>query len=252
MAKTDEGPFQYVSELFIKQGFTAICEPDSLATTCSFIVNHAVASTYTIDWGDGTPIEYASGTSPSVIPTGTITITSVNPTQFRVVTNNVKSVSITGGKTLTVGSSMCGNLTKMTSFAADDLSGLTSLTFAWQNCSGLTSFPLVDLSGAGNCNFAWFGCSGLTSFPLIDFSNATSFSSSWRGCNSLTSFPTINMSSSSNNTRAWYQCTGLTSFQMVPRSTTSQNALRTVDRSRSAGSVWGYCSSSTGRTRAKG
>jgi len=110
----------------------------------------------------------------------------------------------------------CSNMNIVaTDVATANTSSITSLSYAWRNCSGLTSFPLINTSNVTDFEGAWWNCSGLTSFPLINTSNGTGFSGAWYGCSGLTSFPLINTANGINFSYTWGNCTNLTSVPLL-------------------------------------
>jgi hypothetical protein len=234
--------------------FEAVVEPENLIAACRFQINGG--SPWTVDWGDGTPIEYNSGDTPAVVPTGTITVKSEdNALTFRCINNTITSIAITGGATLNGAVLMCLNLSKMTAFSIDTMENVANYSQAWKGCSGLTSFPLIDVSAAINFSSAWYDCSGLTSFPLLVLpATLVNLSSSWYGCTGLTSFPLLDTSQVNSFSSAWANCTDLTSFPLIDTSTGTSfsgawfncGGLTTfplLDMSSATGCVqtWAYC-----------
>jgi hypothetical protein len=201
---------------------------------CALITTGTV--TYTVDWGDETPIE-------TVTATGTFTKThgyafpkehvvkiTVTSGAFRPLYNNsvyashIKELRATPSGWTNTASSGFGTNFERAWFGANRLrkvdaqlntSGVTNFNSAWDNCSSLTSFPLINTAAATNFSFAWRSCTSLTSFPLINTAAVTSFNHSWSGCSSLTSFPLINTASGTNFGAAWQSCSSLTSFPLI-------------------------------------
>lgn len=219
-------------------GLTATLVPEDFIAATQVRVSGDADDDYTVDWGDGSPITYAAGTSDSVVPTGNIIVRGTENSEYFVIfTDTITSCAITGASSLQSLSRSFQNLTKLTSFAVDDLSGVTNWTEAWDGCTGLLSFPAVDSSSAStsffgtwqNCSAmttfgfltlrtdipvtlinTWLGCTSLTSFPLIDTSAVRDFNSAWQGCTGLTSFPLIDTSSATILIETWRDCNSLT------------------------------------------
>jgi len=170
---------------------------------------------FTVDWGDGSPITYSSGTvSPGVVPTGDVIVEteSTNITAFRIVDNQIKTCSIIGGANLKSLGNTCTNKTAIESFTIDSGVNITSLNQAFSGASGLTTFTVTDsdLSSATNFSSAFRG-SALTSFGNYNLDSIDNAISAWRDT-AITSFPAIDLSSATSLRESWEGCTSLTSF----------------------------------------
>jgi hypothetical protein len=114
-------------------------------------------------------------------------------------------VNLSGLTSLSSAWNSCG----LTSFPAIDSSKCTTFFRAWY-ANDLISFPYIDSSSCTSFNAAW-AYNDLESFPALDSSACTSFSGSWRN-NNLTEFPTMDITSVSSFSRAWYGNTNLTTW----------------------------------------
>lgn len=73
-----------------------------------------------------------------------------------------------------------------------DTTGITNMSYLFQDCTNLKSVRLFDTSGLTNAAGMFTGCSSLESVPSFDFSNATTVSYLFSGCDSLTTIPAFN------------------------------------------------------------
>ena len=210
--------------------------------TCAIITTGT--TTYTVDWGDGSPVQ-------TITATGTFTAehTYVVPKEYNVKVGVVSGAfrpyyngsSVYARQLVKIRRTPDGWVNTSTSgfgtnldrgwFGANNLkkidrqtntTGVTSFSLSWRDCKSLTSFPLIDTSSGTNFQQAWQSCSSLTSFPLIDTSSGTNFFATWYGCSSLTSFPLIDTSADTpagtNFQQAWQFCSSLTSFPLIDTS----------------------------------
>jgi len=179
-----------------------------------------------IDWGDGTTTTVTTTGNKShtysIVGTYQIQITGTFPV-FSNAGNYASAQLITSVDSLTVGMLtsldhsfwQTRNLTSINT--AFDTTGVTSFSYAWNNCRALTSFPLINTSSGTDFSYAWEYCTSLTSFPLIDTSAGTNFTNTWSST-ALTSFPLIDTSSGITFFRTWYFSTSLTSFPLIDTS----------------------------------
>lgn len=198
-------------------GFMAVVAPLDGVSLNTIYCNAA----FSVDWGDGTFIDYLAG-SHSSVATGTITVQSAACTTFQFQSDTFSAITITDASSITSMYRSFRDLTELTSFACSaSLSGVTTINGCWDGCINLAAFPAIDFVSVTNAGSAWRDCSSLTSFPLIDLSAATSISSAWNGCSGLTSFPSIDFMSVTNAGFAWRDCSSLTSFPLIDLSEAS-------------------------------
>lgn len=210
------GPFKAIPPA---GGFKAVLTPKVSPGTLRISVQKLFATgTFTVDWGNGSPVSYSLGTTPATTPTGTITVKcDVDGLEFDVLDNQITTCTITGGglvRTLSLNA-----LSLLTSFSMDNGTGLNSLASTFFNCSGLTSisFTNPDLTGVSSLSQVCRGCSSLTSFPLLTFdSSLTNMSRAFQD-SGLTSFPLIATGSVTNFFNCWDNA-ALTSFPLIDTS----------------------------------
>ncbi|MBT8046394.1 MAG: leucine-rich repeat protein, partial [Pontiella sp.] len=175
---------------------------------------------FSVDWGDGTIIEYAANIGGAVVPTGIITITSDDDNLTRITVGR----GVGENRAINAEVVYCGSMTsfedsfrdqELTSFSINDTSGITNWDYAFENITELTSFPSnLDTSGGTSFDYAFARCTAITDFPAIDISSTTTLKNAWRNCSSLTSFPLIDTSAVTDFSGAWSDC-GLTSFPLL-------------------------------------
>lgn len=124
---------------------------------------------FTVDWGDGSPIGYTAATG-LVTPTGTIYVEGSNPNNFKLTGNTavVTGITITNGSSLTTLNSAFDGQTALTSFSIDDGSNVTDLSLAFR-CPNMTSYTWGGGYDSVTSGFSTFGGVGLTSFASASF-----------------------------------------------------------------------------------
>lgn len=168
---------------------------------------------------NGTPTTYFGNGTTAVSVTGLddaseITIEIIKgATYFKMRSDDWLSLNLVDVGSITTLLNSFRELYSMTTFECDaDLSNITNILGAWNNCSSMTSFPMIDISNVTSIQTAWHSCSSLTSFPLLNTGNVTNMNYPWHSCTGLTSFPSINTSKVTLFYQTWRNCTSLTSF----------------------------------------
>ena len=208
------------------------------------------AGDYTVDWGDGTSNNYATGVkaehkyeysdvdlnSDTVATFGykqciiTVTpqignnLTLINLNTFHsVIGSNASYDMATGFLDLSINSLSCSNLTISTSLdyvkhlmlqqcIIGEIS-ITTAPYMFANCNSLQSVPLFDLSLCTDTSYMFSNCKLLQSVPLFDLRACTNTSYMFNSCNSLKSVPLFNLSLCTNASSILNNCTSL---QSVP------------------------------------
>jgi surface protein len=213
------------------------------------------AGNYTVDWGDGTPLEnvlsgvkaehsydYSTVSNPTsegwrqalikVIPTGAANITTVNlqqtPTgisngktsQFMDIVMSIPNVTSTslaiGTNANSVGSIVIHRVVERIDIR--EIGAITSLFNMFANCVSLQSVPLFNTASVTNMQQMFNGCFSLQSVPLFNTASVTNMSSMFSSCFSLQSVPLFNTASVTNMSSMFSSCTSL---QSVPLFNTS-------------------------------
>lgn len=101
-----------------------------------------------------------------------------------------------------------------------DVSSVTNMATAWQNCYNLQSLDLSgwDVSSVTNMAYAWAGCYSLQSLDLFgwDTGSLTTLQNAWAGCYSLQSLNLSGWYTGSLTTlqNAWNNCYNLQSLNL--------------------------------------
>ena len=203
----------------------------------------SVAGAYTIDWGDGTTTNTASGTttyknlswSSYSSTTATtdgfrqaiITITPQSGSTLTSVNLNVKhnqsglpayatgwlDVKMAGASltTLTVGGSTVYN-SALKRFEFVGGSALTYGGVMFNSCYQLATIVGTSwTSGISDFTSMFQGCSSLSAIPLINTAAGTSFASMFQGCSSLRTVPALNTAAGTSFTNMFNGCSSLES-----------------------------------------
>ena len=201
----------------------------------------SVTGAYTIDWGDGTTTNTASGTttyknlswssySGSTATTdgfrqAIITITPQSGSTLTSVNLNVKhnqsglpayatgwlDVKMAGASltTLTVGGSTVYN----SALKRFEFVGGSALTYGgamFQSCYQLATIVGTSwTSGISDFTNMFQNCSSLSTIPLINTAAGTSFTSMFNGCSSLSTIPLINTAAGTSFANMFLSCTSL-------------------------------------------
>ena len=207
----------------------------------------SVTGAYTIDWGDGTTTNTASGTttyknlswssySGSTATTdgfrqAIITITPQSGSTLTSVNLNVKhnqsglpayatgwlDVKMAGASltTLTVGGSTVYN----SALKRFEFVGGSALTYGgamFQSCYQLATIVGTSwTSGISDFTNMFQGCSSLSAIPLINTAAGTSFANMFWGCSSLSTIPLINTAAGTSFTNMFWGCSSLESAPLA-------------------------------------
>ena len=208
------------------------------------------AGNYTVDWGDGSPLEnvlsgvkaehsytYSSVSNPTsegwrqalikVIPTGVANITRVDlqqtPTgiaigktsQFMDIVMNVPNV--TGASTnLVIGTGTAVVHRVVERIWIKEIGAINSMVTMFGSCSSLQNVPLFNTASVTNMDRMFSGCSSLQSVPLFNTTNVNNvigMQGMFTNCFSLQSVPLFD---TSNVVGMSVMFSGCTSLQSVP------------------------------------
>jgi surface protein len=205
------------------------------------------AGNYTVDWGDGTPLEnvlsgvkaqhsydYSTVSNPTsegwrqalikVIPTGAANITRVDlqqtstgiavgkNSQFMDIVMSVPNV--TGASTnLVIGTGTTVFHRVVERIWIKEIGAINNMTTMFQNCTSLQSVPLFNTASVTNMGSMFLNCYSLQSVPLFDTSNVVGMGLMFSGCYSLQSVPLFNTASVTTMSSMFNGCLSL---QSVP------------------------------------
>ena len=200
---------------------------------------------YTVDWGDGTITNYASGvtasydwdynTIPGVVnslgykttlvtitPQNGSNITKLDLTQNNTTTSlgglnhwldvefnfpNLVTLAFSGSGT---GSVRMDNVERVFIHSIGSVANLSNM---FNGCVSLQLINQFDTSGVTNMNGMFNTCASLKTIPLLDTSGVTDMTSTFSNCNSLKSLPTLDTSSVTIFSGTFGGCRSL---QMLP------------------------------------
>jgi surface protein len=200
------------------------------------------AGAYTVDWGDGTTTNHATGTTAQkTYDYTTISSTGESTLGYRQVIIQVYPQS---GSNLTSLTLAVRHSTTSVAYATGWLdviinaSSITSLTFStstiparylqqatvlnhnltstagmFQRASLLQSVPLFNTASVTTMSSMFQECSALQSVPFLNTASATNMTSMFNSCYSLLSLPFFNTAACTTFTNFLYNCTQL---QSVP------------------------------------
>jgi surface protein len=199
------------------------------------------AGAYTVDWGDGTTTNHASGaTAQKQYDYATISSAGESTLGYRQVIiqvypqsgQNLTSLSL-AVRHSTTGSGATGwldvliNASSITSLVFSSAAGpprylqratvlnhnLTSTASMFSGCTALQSVPLFNTASVTNMGTMFFNCTSLRSVPLFNTASVTSMSSMFNTCSSLSAVPLFNTALVTNFGSMFQSCP---SFQSVP------------------------------------
>jgi len=205
------------------------------------------AGNYTVDWGDGTPLEnvlsgvkaehsydYSTVSNPTsegwrqalikVIPTGAANITRVDLQQTPTGISNgrtsqfmdiVMSVpNVTGASTnLVIGNGAIVLHRVVERIDIREIGAINSMSTMFGNCTSLQSVPLFNTASVTTMASMFSNCASLQSVPLFNTASVTSMVTMFFGCSSLQSVPLFNTASVTTMASMFSNCASL---QSVP------------------------------------
>ena len=223
---------------------------NAVLDTDSEFVAFIFQGAYTVDWGDGTSGNFASGikaehkydytninlNSDTVATLGykqciiTITpqsgqnLTLINLNTFHsVIGSGTSSDMTTGFLDLRINSLSCSNLTisAVTDYVKHLILqqciigeiSITTTSHMFNSCYSLQSVPLFDLRACTNTSYMFNSCTSLQSVPLFDLRACKDASYMFSSCTSLQSVPLFDLSLCTNASTMFASCTSL---QSVP------------------------------------
>jgi surface protein len=208
------------------------------------------AGNYTVDWGDGTPLEnvlsgvkaehsydYSTVSNPTsegwrqalikVIPTGAANITTVNlqqtPTgiaigktsQFMDIVMSIPNVT-GAGTNLVIGNGNAVAHRVVERIDIRQIGAINSMVQMFGGCSSLQTVPLFNTASVTNMDRMFNGCSSLQSVPLFNttnVNNAIGMQGMFSGCSSLQTVPLFDTSNVVGMAQMFFGCSSL---QSVP------------------------------------
>ena len=99
-----------------------------------------------------------------------------------------------------------------------DTSGVSAMTFMFQNCLSLLTIPQLDTSNVTRMDFMFSDCTGLRTIPQLDTSNVTNMHGMFFVCRSLLTIPQLDVSNVNTMLVMFQNCTNL---QTIPQLDTS-------------------------------
>ena len=206
----------------------------------------ACAGAYTVDWGDGTSQNVATGVKAeksytySAISNSTISsrgykqvlvrvtpqagqnLTAVNLQQqnsilakshvtgwLDIEINGLNITTLTLGGVIVVRHGMCERVT------IGSIGAITNFTNLFSNFYSLQSVNLFNTASGTNFTTMFEGCFMLKSIPLINTSSGITFTSMFNSCFSLETIPLINTGLGTNFTNMFISCYGLKSVPLI-------------------------------------
>jgi hypothetical protein len=207
----------------------------------SNFVAFTISGAYTVDWGDGTVQNFATGAtaernySYSAIGAGTlstlgyrqaiITITPQSGQNFTSVNFWVKHSQAglqnnyaAGWLDINMAGALISNLTirdylgLLQRFNFPSANAITNFQSFCQGCFSLASLPALNTAAGTNFQSFCANCSSLASLPALNTAAGTNFQSFCQGCSSLTSLPALNTAAGTNFQSFCASCFSLASL----------------------------------------
>jgi len=215
----------------------------------SNFVAFTISGAYTVDWGDGTVQNFATGAtaernySYSAIGAGTlstlgyrqaiITITPQSGQNFTSVNFWVKHSQAglqnnyaAGWLDINMAGALISNLTirdylgLLQRFNFPSANAITNFQSFCQGCFSLASLPALNTAAGTNFQSFCVNCYPLVSLPALNTAAGTNFSSFCAGCFSLVSLPALNTAAGTNFSSFCAGCTSLSRSQITGTSNT--------------------------------
>ena len=212
---------------------------------------------YTVDWGDGTVENIASGVQANhqynystfdvanatlcsrgykqaivtVTPQAGQNLNTLNLHKkhtmagLQMYSSGFLDIAISGSllTSLLISVQTAGAATQVISFT--DLeqvtlldNAVTTFSYIFYNCSSLQSITLLDTSACINFTNMFDNCSSLQSIPLLDTSAGITFSGMFNNCASLQSIPLLDTSAGTNFSYMFNTCSSLQSIPLLDTS----------------------------------
>ncbi len=208
---------------------------------------------YTVDWGDGTSNNYASGVKAehkytysdvdlnsdtianftykqciiTITPQSGQNLTLINLNQYHTSIGSGTSYDlVTGFLDIRINALSCTTLVIGATTASEyvqhrmleqcvigQIGNILDSSSMFQNCTSLQSVPLFNLASATTTTSMFPNCYSLQSVSLFNLASATTTTSMFANCSSLQSVPLFNLSSATTTTQMFTNCTSL---QSVP------------------------------------
>ena len=213
----------------------------------------SAAGDYTVDWGDGTTENYASGVVAyrtydyATFDVGNATLTTLgykqaivtvtpqsgqnlttlnlhqkhNQTNLNAYTSGFIDIAVAGTlmTSLLIGVATAGVSTQTINFR--DLerinilsTAITSASYLLSACSSLASVT-ADTATVSNFTFMFSGCSSLLTIPLLNTAAGTTFTSMFSGCSSLQTIPLLNTAAGTLFGSMFATCSSLQTIPLI-------------------------------------
>jgi len=212
---------------------------------------------YTVDWGDGTVENIASGVQANhqynystfdvanatlcsrgykqaivtVTPQAGQNLTTLNLHKkhtmagLQMYSSGFLDIAISGSllTSLLIGVQTAGAATQVIIFTGLEQvtlldNAVTTFSYMFSNCYSLQSIPLIDTSAGTNFSYMFRACYSLQSIPLLDTSAGTDFSSMFQYCSSLQSIPLLDTSAGTDFSSMFSNCSSLQSIPLLDTS----------------------------------
>ena len=141
-------------------------------------------------------LKYNNGVTPT-FSKGTATQVSSSPNVWDLTYNNSNWNSLLKGHT------------DLIEVLGANTENITSMDFAFRNCSNLKEVQLFDIGRIGSLRGTFLHCTSLTAVPKFNTRNLYSFESTFSGCSSLTTVPLFDTSNVTNMSEMFRECTSL-------------------------------------------
>ncbi len=234
-------------------GIQKISILNAVFDTDSELVALMCQGAYTVDWGDGTTENFASGIKAehkytysdvdlnsdtvanfnykqciiTVTPQSGQNLTLINLNQYHTsIGNGINYDLVTGFLDIRINALSCTTLVigaiavseyvqhrMLEQCVIGQIGNILDSSSMFQNCSSLQSVPLFNLASATTTSSMFYNCYSLQSVPLFNLASATTASYMFYNCISLQSVPLFNLASATN---ASYMFTYCYSLQSVP------------------------------------
>ncbi len=207
---------------------------------------------YTVNWGDGTTENFASGVKAehkytysdvdlnsdtvanftykqciiTITPQSGQNLTLINLNQYHTSIGSGTSYDlVTGFLDIRINALSCTTLVIGATGASEyvqhrmleqcvigQIGNILDSSYMFYNCTSLQSVPLFNLASATTTSSMFANCTSLQSVPLFNLASATTTTSMFYNCYSLQSVPLFNLASATTTTSMFAYCYSLKRF----------------------------------------
>ena len=202
---------------------------------------------YTVDWGDGTSANVASGVRAeklytyssisaatdstrgyrqvlvTVTPQSGQNLTSINLQQrhsrfasgFRSV--GWLDITLNGSNfnSLTIGGVIFALMTLLERINIQTIGTLTSVSGLFRECRAIQSFTVFNTASVTDFSAMYLNCTNSQVFPLIDTAAGINFTNMYNGCSGAQTFPLINTASGTSFASMYINCIAAQTFPLI-------------------------------------